>query len=167
MNGELEDPNDPGVPGIRVELWTDPDGNGDPSDGVKISMTVTDADGKYIFTSVPPGDYVIIEVDFPTYDSTADAAGANDNRIPITMPPSGDLTARDFLDSGHELCNDGIDNDFNGDTDCEDAFRKDLPLCSPTAPMLSPQLMAVVLAVLSIVAAWGLRRVEPASGKLR
>jgi hypothetical protein len=120
-----------------------------------------------MFGSVPPGKYVIVERDFATYDSTGDAEGANDNRIPIDMPPSGDLMARDFLDSGYELCDDGIDNDFNDATDCEDEFCENLPSCTRVAPMLSPQMIAALVALLAVIAAWGLGRTSVANGRLR
>jgi hypothetical protein len=166
MDGDLTDP-DPGIPGITIELWTDPNGDGDPSDGMKISMTVTDANGEYTFTSVPPGKYVIVEIDFPTHDSTGDAAGANDNRVPLMLMPAGNAVANDFLDAGDELCNDGVDNDFDDDVDCDDAFCETLPLCTIPTPVMSPQLVLGLVALLLLVAAWGLGRFASTNNKRR
>ncbi len=60
------DPNDDGmigtdedgVPGVVVELWTDPDGDGVPD--VLVDTTTTDADGLYLFDGLEPGDYVVV-----------------------------------------------------------------------------------------------------------
>ncbi len=56
LNGNgLQDPNEPGVPGVTVLLY--PDGATDPSASV-----VTDANGNYAFTDLDPGDYSIVFV---------------------------------------------------------------------------------------------------------
>ena len=54
-NDGVQDPNNPlesGIAGVTVTLYA--------ADGVTvIDMTMTDADGNYLFDSLPPGDYVV------------------------------------------------------------------------------------------------------------
>ncbi|PKV50910.1 putative secreted protein (Por secretion system target) [Aquimarina sp. MAR_2010_214] len=54
----INDPNEPGIPGVSVLLWSDSDGDNIPDwqgfEGVKI----TDADGYYRFSDLQPGNYV-------------------------------------------------------------------------------------------------------------
>lgn len=51
----IQDDDESGVPGIRVELL---DAN-DPDDLQPIATTFTDDDGKYLFDNLPDGDYVV------------------------------------------------------------------------------------------------------------
>ena len=52
-----------GLPGITVALYSDPNGDGDPSDGVVIGMVTTDSHGDYTFGGLPDGDYIVDVVD--------------------------------------------------------------------------------------------------------
>ncbi len=98
LNGSGEDP----IPGVSVTLYTDPDGDGDPSDGVPVSTTVTSADGSYSFPDLAPGDYVVVETDPSGFTSDADTNGANDNWIPVDLA-GVDSTNNNFLDDGGTL----------------------------------------------------------------
>ena len=73
-DGDLNDP-DIGGQFVKIQLWTDPDRDGDPSDGIQVGETYTDANGDYAFTNMPSGDYVLIEINHPNTTSTADADG--------------------------------------------------------------------------------------------
>ena len=159
-DGDLSDP-DPGIEGTEIELWTDPNGDGNPNDGMLVGTTTTDAGGYYTFSGLVPGNYVVVEIDFVTFDSTADAVGPNDNRVPVVLPPEGNVGANDFLDAGDELCNDGIDNDFNNAVDCDDSFCKPLQICRNTAPVLSPPMILALIVMLAMVAVWGQLRLAP------
>lgn len=88
-------PDDP-IGGVTVKLFSDPNGDGDPADGVEIDSTVTDLGGIYIFTDQPPGDYVVVQsqpvgylsvTDGDTTTSGDDVANAStpDNRIPVSV----------------------------------------------------------------------------------
>ena len=57
---------------VTVQLYTDPNGDGDPSDGVFVDSTTTDASGDYSFTDLVRGDYVVVEIDPADYKSIAD-----------------------------------------------------------------------------------------------
>ncbi|WP_394940460.1 SdrD B-like domain-containing protein [Psychromicrobium sp. YIM B11713] len=94
----VQDPGEPGVPGVKVTL-VDKDGN--PIPGIK--PVVTDKDGKYRFTDLPPGDYRI-KVELPPgfkatgvkigndrgADSNIDANGLSD--IISLVPGAMDVT---------------------------------------------------------------------------
>lgn len=90
--------SDVGAVGVRIQLWTDPNGDGNPSDGVQVGETFTDGSGNYIFTNVPTGNYVVVEINPPGTTSTYDVQGANDDRIAVTMV-GVNITGRDFLDT--------------------------------------------------------------------
>lgn len=96
-DGDLNDA-DVGAGFVRVQLWTDPNGDGNPSDGVQIAETFTNQDGNYIFTDVPSGKYAVVEVNPAGATSTADVDGGNPDRIAVTMV-GVNVTGRDFLDT--------------------------------------------------------------------
>lgn len=54
----VQDPGEPGLPGATVQLYTDPDGDGvyDTPFG---APAITEPDGSYIFTNLPPDGYVV------------------------------------------------------------------------------------------------------------
>jgi protocatechuate 3,4-dioxygenase beta subunit len=83
-NGNLADP-DAGIAGITVELYTDPNGDGNPDDGERVTAVQSDENGHYVFNDVVTGKYVVVQQDKPGYISTADTALANDNRIPVVV----------------------------------------------------------------------------------
>jgi protocatechuate 3,4-dioxygenase beta subunit len=97
QSGNLNKPDKP-VGGVKVTLFSDPNGDGDPSDGMVVTKGRTDADGRYTFTNVPSGAYVVVETD-PTHSySTGDRVGDNDNRIPVVIVDA-DSVENDFLDA--------------------------------------------------------------------
>ncbi len=52
---------EPGVPGITVELWSaGPDGAVGGGDDQRVGTAVTDANGRYHFGLLPPGDYYLV-----------------------------------------------------------------------------------------------------------
>ena len=56
----IEDVGEPGLANIAVDLYRDSNGNGalDSGDQV-VASTQSDADGGYLFTKLPPGDYFV------------------------------------------------------------------------------------------------------------
>jgi len=96
-DGDFND-SDSGAMVVRIQLWTDPNGDGNPADGFQVGETYTDAAGNYLFSSVPSGRYVVVEVNPPGTTSTADVSGANDDRIAVVLTGTN-LTGRDFLDT--------------------------------------------------------------------
>ncbi len=97
-DGDLSD-TEKGIAGLTITLYTDPNGDGDPSDGSVLTSTTTNAQGTYRFDQVLPGTYVVVETDGPDMQSTGDSAGGNDNRVPVTLLADTDSTGNDFLDT--------------------------------------------------------------------
>ncbi len=62
----VQDAGEPGVPGVTVNLW---------SDGELVASTVTDADGRYLFEDLLPGEYSVEFVIEDPYVLTADNVG--------------------------------------------------------------------------------------------
>lgn len=96
-DGDFNDP-DVGIHRVVITLFTDPNGDGDPSDGMAIATNLTDESGYYAFTAMPTGTYVVVEIDPDGYHSTADTDGANDNRIRAILPGGVDAIGNNFLD---------------------------------------------------------------------
>ncbi len=57
----IQDPTEPGIEGVYVELWVDIDGDGVITPGVdnRVRTEFTDVNGEYEFKSLPPEDYVV------------------------------------------------------------------------------------------------------------
>jgi hypothetical protein len=47
----IQEAKEPGVAGVQFTLYTDPNADGNPSDGVSIGVVTTDVNGNYIFSS--------------------------------------------------------------------------------------------------------------------
>ncbi len=124
LNGAGETP----IPGVTVTLFTDPDGNGDPSDGVALATTVTDGNGAYLFADLAPGDYVVAETDPSGFTSDADTAGANDNQIPVALASGVDSTGNDFLDDGTVYAISGTVYDDDDATNNDAIGAEDAPM---------------------------------------
>ncbi len=114
----VEDAQESGLPTVTVTLFTDPNGDGDPADGVAVETVTTDSSGSFTFAGVPPGQYVVVETDPANYESTADSAGANDNRVPVTLVSGQVPTKPLFLDAKPQGSLSGqvlLDADNDGD----------------------------------------------------
>jgi len=96
-DGDLNDA-DMGAPAVKVQLWTDPNGDGNPADGVQVRETYTDSNGAYLFEDVPTGSYVVVEINPAGTSSTADVDGGDADLIGVVLSGS-DVTGRDFLDT--------------------------------------------------------------------
>ena len=105
-------------------MYSDPNGDGDPADGVLLLTTTTDATGAYQFANVGGGDYVVVELDPLGAGSTNDLDGSGSNslnQIGVALPTGGTSNGNDFLDdnvgtasiSGQVLAD--TDNDDVGD----------------------------------------------------
>lgn len=96
-DGDFNDP-DSGAAVVKIQLWTDPNGDGNPADGVQVAETYTSATGNYIFTGVASGNYCVVEINLPNSISTADVVGLNDDRVAVVMIGTN-VIGRDFLDT--------------------------------------------------------------------
>ncbi len=93
---------DTAIAAVTVQLWTDPNGDGNPADGVQVREVYTNSSGAYTFTNVPSGRYVVVEIDPAGAVSDLDTDGGNPNRIALTLTGST-LTNNNFLDDGINL----------------------------------------------------------------
>lgn len=55
----IEDPDEPGIPGVSLVIWSDSDGDGIPDWQGFGGVRVTDEQGYYRFSGLPPGNYVV------------------------------------------------------------------------------------------------------------
>ncbi len=87
---------DPDMPvgGALVALYTDPDGDGDPSDGERVQTVETDSNGAYRFNQVRAGTYVVVKLAhsheiadvIPVAVTDGDST---ENNILVEIDPSG------------------------------------------------------------------------------
>jgi SdrD B-like domain/Prealbumin-like fold domain len=98
------------IGGVFIALFTDPNGDGNPADGVAIGTPIqTSASGSYAFTGVAPGSYVVVQTQPAIYgtisdgDSTIPAddladSSVFDNRIPVNITSGETDTGNDFTE---------------------------------------------------------------------
>jgi uncharacterized repeat protein (TIGR01451 family) len=98
IDGNLGD-MDAGITNVTIQLFTDPNGDGDPSDGVLVDTMNTDTNGDYAFLNLGPTNYVVVETDPSRHVSTADTDPPNDNRIGVPLSIGEHSTGNDFLDA--------------------------------------------------------------------
>ena len=73
---------DENLVGVTIRLYTDPNGDGNPSDGVWVGITTTDSSGNYSFTNLTPGDYVAVETQPAGLLNVSENEGGSDNDKP-------------------------------------------------------------------------------------
>ncbi|RYD67321.1 MAG: DUF11 domain-containing protein, partial [Verrucomicrobiaceae bacterium] len=89
---------DTALANVRVTLYSDPNNDGDPSDGTVLAIANTLADGSYEFLNLALGNYVVVETDPTGFNSVTDIDGVNDNRIKVSLTTLTATTGRNFLD---------------------------------------------------------------------
>ncbi|MFK8029706.1 MAG: SdrD B-like domain-containing protein, partial [Gammaproteobacteria bacterium] len=96
-NGQ-QDADEPGIPGITVNLWTDDDGNGTPD--TQLSTTTTDGDGMYGFADLDPDlTYVVQFVNDPAMNMPFTTPNVGDDATDSDAGPDG-ITGPIDLDPG-------------------------------------------------------------------
>ena len=83
----MQDPGEPGLPGIPVALWYD--SNGDGVVDMQYGTTTTGPAGEYIFDNLPAGSYQVIVnggTTPPGYTQTGDPDGTMDNQTTSAIP---------------------------------------------------------------------------------
>jgi len=68
--------------GVTIKLFTDPNGDGNPDDGVLVGTTTTDANGNYVFNNLAFGDYVAVETQPSGLSNVSENEGGADNDKP-------------------------------------------------------------------------------------
>jgi hypothetical protein len=118
------------ISGVTLTLFSDPNADGDPSDGVLIATTVTNSLGAYTFADQPPGAYVVVQSQPVTHinvtdgdttvpaDDTANASTL-DNLIPVTIIGGETDSGNDFVEELSSTISGfvRIDTDGNGSGD--------------------------------------------------
>ncbi|NIM17639.1 MAG: hypothetical protein GTO45_37210 [Candidatus Aminicenantes bacterium] len=98
INGDgVQDVNEPGIPNVTVELYSDADGDGDYStDGTLLDTQTTDADGYYMFHLLGSRNFVVVVTDangmLTGYTSTT-------NNSPLVLSESVLLPGTKYLDA--------------------------------------------------------------------
>ena len=62
---------DTGLSDVTLQLFTDPNGDGNPSDGTLVQIATTDANGFYDMLNLNIGHYVVVETLLPGYVGSA------------------------------------------------------------------------------------------------
>jgi uncharacterized repeat protein (TIGR01451 family) len=121
------DAGEPGLPNVSLQLWTDPNGDGDPADGVLRRTVTSNGQGIYSFGGSSPGNYVVqVSGGVPAgYQLTGDPEGPLNGRARLTIAdnndqlwvdfgyrPQGNLSVSGLVYS--DLVNDGV---YQPDTD--------------------------------------------------
>ncbi len=93
----VQDAGEEGISGISVQLWSDPNGDGNTADGVLLQTKTTGANGDYVFTGLGAGNYVVKIPTPPTgYLQTFDPQGVVDNAGKVTLIANQEFLTMDF-----------------------------------------------------------------------
>lgn len=95
----IQDPGEVGIAGVTLQLFnadgSPVDADGDPNNGVQPVTVETSGDGSYLFTNVPPGEYVV-QVDSSDPDLAGYSNTTPTSSIPFTVNPGDVVTDLDF-----------------------------------------------------------------------
>ncbi|KQW48967.1 hypothetical protein ASC77_09640 [Nocardioides sp. Root1257] len=119
LNGDgVQDPDEPGLAGVRVTLdWAGFDGVFGNGDDGRLTQQ-TDADGGYLFTGLPAGDYrvSITQADLPAgVTPTFDPDGGDDSTSALTLAGGASNLDQDFGYVGDSEIGDLVWRDTNRD----------------------------------------------------
>jgi uncharacterized repeat protein (TIGR01451 family) len=84
---------DTGLSGVTLQLFTDPNGDGDPSDGTLVQITTSDVNGYYELLNLGLGHYVVVGTTLPGYISSAPA----NNRLAFNLTTLTASTNNNFF----------------------------------------------------------------------
>jgi uncharacterized repeat protein (TIGR01451 family) len=106
---------DAGLGNVTLQLFTDPNGDGNPSDGALVQIVTTDASGYYELLNLTLGHYVVVETDLPGYASSAPA----NNRLALNLTTLTASTNNNFFDylpspASYSTISGTVWNDVNG-----------------------------------------------------
>jgi len=118
----VQDPDERGIANVTLVLYTDPNGDGDPSDGTVILETVTDHNGMYTYPDLASGDYVVDVTDdygvLTNYTLSIGPDSQGDPHGPIHLDPGEKYLSADFgyyPDPGTAVIGDFVWSDANQD----------------------------------------------------
>lgn len=126
INGDgVQDPGEPGIPGIQVKLEADYDKDGTIDETL---TKTTDANGNYLFENLPPGNYTVTVVNPPAglaVTGDPDATKDGQSQLTLTSPTEVNLD-QDFAYQPQGKIGDRIWYDMNGDG-VQDATEPGIP----------------------------------------
>jgi hypothetical protein len=86
----IQDAGEEGIANVTVSLYTDPNGDGDFSDGTLVATTTTDSNGRYLFSQLGSGNYVVDVTDdngvLSGFSITSGGQTETDPSGPVTLP---------------------------------------------------------------------------------
>ena len=108
-------PGDTGLSSVTLQLFTDPDGDGNPSDGSLVQVTTTDVNGYYELLNLNAGHYVVVESLLPGYVGSAPP----NNRLAVNITNLTAYTNENFFQyvpapSVYSTISGTVWNDANG-----------------------------------------------------
>ena len=140
-NDGVEDPTEPGIGGVTVQLTHfGPDGVPGGDDD-SVFTTITDADGQYLFENLPPGDYEVAVLGglptnaLNTFDP--DSAAPGDSVSNLTLGLDEDNRDQDFGYHAGSVLGDRVWWDLNNDG-VQDPGEPGLNGVEVTATFLGP-----------------------------
>src|SRR6185437_25523 len=106
---------DTGLSGVTLQIFTDPNGDGDPSDGTLVQSTTTDGNGYYEMLNLNTGHYVVVETLLPGYVGSAPA----NNRLALNVTSLTAFTNANFFEyvpspTAYSTISGSAWNDLNG-----------------------------------------------------
>jgi len=119
-----DDAGDIPLENVSIELYSDPNCDGDENDGTLVSTEQTDVDGYYNFTGLVPGCYIAVEIQPSGYlDVAEDEGGVDDDQQGVTPinKISGQVDAgetdtnNDFVEERPGSWNGNVSKDTNND----------------------------------------------------
>ena len=100
-----DDQGDIAIPEVTIELYTDPNCDGNNADGIRVATTTTDSNGDYAFANLIAGCYVAVELQPVGFIDVNEYEGGEDN----DQPDNGIInTIAGRVDAGEN----DADNDF-------------------------------------------------------
>ncbi|MBN1280954.1 MAG: PKD domain-containing protein [Candidatus Thermoplasmatota archaeon] len=91
----LQDPSEPGIPGVTVDLYT--------TQGLLVNSTMTDTHGYYAFTSFPTAQYYLHFHPPTGYQFSPQDQGTDDTKDSDAAPSSGKTTAEVFNATNNDM----------------------------------------------------------------
>ncbi|MBN1977867.1 MAG: hypothetical protein JW918_10730 [Anaerolineae bacterium] len=116
----VQDPGEPGIPGILVTLYEDSNNDGviDSGDAVVATVT-TDSNGEYLFTGLPAGDYLVdvdtTDGDLPTDGSAPYVLSTNNDPHDVALSAGEEYLDADFGFTTGGVIGDTVYRDTNVD----------------------------------------------------
>jgi uncharacterized repeat protein (TIGR01451 family) len=86
--------NDVGLAGVTMQLFSDPNGDGNPADGALAQIVTTDANGYYEFLNLTVGRWVVVENHLSGFASTAPFG----NQLAVNLASLTTSTNNNFFD---------------------------------------------------------------------